>query len=71
MNLNSGAPSGEVAITDRDSSPGEIQVAKQEHGLTLKLAHCYFCILLAKVGHMAMSKIKKVEKFRKYCKVKW
>lgn len=43
MNVNSGAPSGEAVATGRDSSPGEIQVGKQEQGLNLELAHCYFC----------------------------
>lgn len=42
MSVNSRAPYGEAAATGGHSSQGEIQVGKQECGLNLKLACCYF-----------------------------
>lgn len=42
MSINSGAQSGEAAASGGHPSQGEIQVGKQEHGLNLELALCYF-----------------------------
>lgn len=42
MSVNSETSSGKAAATGGHISQGEIQVGKQEHGLSLELAHCYF-----------------------------